>query len=114
MPFSLAQEKINKPINDQVWDAVADRFQSGTSWKTLAGHLQIQGCVIGAIERQKGRCSKECCRAVLKTWYQEYKSSATSKELMRCLTNMGLAKVNWQIMRELGLVKSKNITESER
>ena len=115
MPFPLAQEKINKPINDQVWDAVADRFQGGTSWKTLAVNLQpkIRDCLIDAIEKEKGRCSKECCRAMLKTWYQEYTSSATSKELMRCLTDMGLAKVNWQIMRKLGLVEPDNIPESE-
>ena len=116
MPFPLAQEKINKPIDDQVWDAVADRFQYGTSWKTLAGDLQpkIKGCVIDAIEVEKGGCSKECCRAVLNTWYQRHTSGATNKELMRCLTNMGLAKVNWQIMRKLGLVKLENIPESER
>ncbi|XP_074606327.1 uncharacterized protein LOC141859379 [Acropora palmata] len=111
-----AQEKIDKPINDQVWDAVADRFQYGTPWKTLAGDLQpkIKDCVIDAIEVEKGGCSKECCRAVLKTWYQRHTSGATNKELMRCLTNMGLAKVNWQIMRELGLVELENIPESER
>ena len=97
-----------------MWDAVADRLQCEISWKTLAGHLQIQGCVIGAIEKEKGRGSKECCRAVLKTWYQQYTSNATSKELMRCLTDMGLAKVNWQIMRALKLVKPENIPESER
>ena len=116
MPFPLAQEKIDKPINDQVWDAVADKFQYGTSWKTLAGDLlpKIKDCVIDAIEVEKGGCSKECCRAVLKIWYQRHTSSATNKELMRCLTNMGLAKVNWQIMRELGLVELENIPESGR
>ena len=116
MPFPLAREKINKPINYQVWDAVANRFECGTSWKTLAEHLQpkMKDCVIHAIEEEKGRCSEECCRAVLKTWYQKHKSSATNKELMRCLTKMGLANVNWQIMRVLGLVEPKNIPESER
>ena len=116
-PFPLAQTKIDAPINDQVCAAVADRFKDrGTSWRTLAEDLQptITGCVIDAIEKDKGRCPKECCRAVLKTWYQRHTSSATNKELMRCLTNMGLANVNWQIMRELGLVKLKNIPLSER
>ena len=77
-------------------DVVADRFQCGTSWRTLAGDLQpkIKECVIDAIEEDKGRCPNECCRAVLKTWYQKYTSGATSKELMRCLTNVGLANVN--------------------
>ena len=97
-------------------DVVADRFQCGTSWRTLAGDLQpkIKDSVINAIEEDKGRCPKECCRAVLKTWYQKYTTSATGKELMRCLTNMGLANVNWPIMRELDLVKLENIPLSER
>ena len=95
---------------------VAGRFQCGTSWRTLAGDLRpkINDSVIDAIEEDKGRCPKECCRAVLQKWYQKYTSSATSKELMGCLTNMGSANVNWQIMRELGLVKSENIPKSER
>ena len=95
---------------------VADRFHCGTSWRTLAGDLRpkIKDGVIDAIEEDKGRCPKECCRAVLQKWYQKYASGATSKELMRCLTNMGLANVNWQIMRELGLVKPENIPLSER
>ena len=115
-PFPLAQNKINAPINDRVCDVVADRFQCGTSWRTLAGDLQpkIKECVIDAIEEEKGQCSKECCRAVLKTWHQRHTSSATSKELMRCLTNMGSANVNWKIMRELGLVELENIPLSER
>ena len=115
-PFPIDQKKINEPVNDHVCDAVAERFQRGTSWRTLAGDLQpkIKDCVIDAIEEDKRRCPKECCRAVLKTWYQRHTSNATSKELMRCLTNMGLANVNWQIMRELGLVKLENIPLSER
>ena len=94
---------------------VADRFQCG-SWRTLAGDLRpkIKDGVIDAIEEDEGRCPKECCRAVLQKWYQKYTSGATSKELMRCLTNMGLANVNWQIMKELGLVKPENIPLSER
>ncbi|XP_015747896.1 PREDICTED: uncharacterized protein LOC107327669 isoform X3 [Acropora digitifera] len=111
-----ARDEINEPISDQVCDVVADRFQCETSWRTLAGDLQpkIGDGVIDAIEEEKKQCSKECCRAVLKTWYQRHTSSATNKELMRCLTNMSLANVNWQIMRKLGLVKLENIPESER
>ena len=116
MPFPLAREKINESINDQVCDAVADRFQCGTSWRTLAGDLRpkIKDSVIEAVEEDKGRCPNECCRAVLQIWYKRHTSSATSKELMRCLTNMGSANVNWQIMRELGLVELENIPLSER
>ena len=95
---------------------VADRFQCGTSWRTLAGDLQpkIEDGVIDTIEEDKGRCPKECCRVVLQKWYQKCTSSATSKEFMRCLTNMGFANVSWQIMRELGPVKLKNIPLSAR
>ena len=96
---------------------VADRFKDlGTNWKTLARDLQpeIKDGVIDAIEEEERRCPKECCRAMLREWYQRHTRRARSKELMRCLTNMGLANVNWQIMRELGLVKLKNIPLSER
>ena len=95
---------------------VADRFKHrGTFWKTLVRDLQpeIPEWTIFDAEEEEGS-PKECCRAVLKTWYQKHTSSATSKELMRCLTNMGLANVNWQIMKELGLVKLESIPLSER
>ena len=109
--FPLAENKINAPISDRVCDVVADRFQCGISWRTLARNLQpkIEDGEINAIEVDRGRCPKERCRAVLRKWSQKYTRSATSKELMRCLTNMGLANVNWQIMKELGLVQPENI-----
>ena len=74
IPFPLAQEKINEPVNDHVWDAVAEWFQCGTSWRTLAGDLQpkIKDCVMDAIEEDKRWCPKECCGAVLKTCYQRH------------------------------------------
>ena len=96
---------------------VADRFKDRrANWKTLARdlHPKIPELdIVGAQEDEEGS-AKECCRVVLQKWYQKYTSGATSKELMRCLTNMGLANVNWQIMRELGLVELKNIPLSER
>ena len=116
-PFPLAQEMISEQINSRVPTIVADRFKHlGTDWKTLARDLQpeIKDGEIDAIEEDEGHCPKECCRIVLRKWYKRHTSRATSKELMRCLTNMGLANVNWQIMRELGLVKLKNIPVSER
>ena len=115
-PFPLAKNKINARISDRVCDVVADRFQCGISWRTLAGDLwpKIKADEIKAIEEDRERCPKECCRAVLQKWSQKYTRSATSKELMRCLTNMGLANVNWQIMKELGLVNLENIPLSER
>ena len=115
-PFSLAKKKIDARISDRVCDVVADRFQGGTSWRILAGDLwpKIKDDEINAIEVDRGRCPKECCRAMLQKWSQKYTSSATYKELMRCLTNMGFANVNWIIMRELELVKLENIPLSER
>ena len=115
-PFPLAENKINAQISDRVCDVVADRFQCEISWITLARILwpEITDDEINAIEVDRERCPKECCRAVLLKWSQKHTISATSKELMRCLTNMGLANVNWQIMRVLGLVKLKNIPLSER
>ena len=91
-------------------------FNVENCWRTLAGDLwpKIKDDEINAIEVDRGRCPKECCRAVLQKWSQKYTSSATYKELMRCLTNMGLANVNWIIMRELELVKLENIPLSER
>ncbi|XP_015775019.1 PREDICTED: uncharacterized protein LOC107353211 [Acropora digitifera] len=114
--ISEAKKKIDARISDRVCDVVADRFQRGTSWRILAGDLwpKIKDDEINAIEVDRGRCPKECCRAVLQKWSQKYTISATYKELMRCLTNMGLANVNWIIMRELELVKLENIPLSER
>ena len=86
----------------------------GISWRTLAGNLwpKIKDDEVNIIEEEKGQCPKECCRAVLLKWSQKYTRKATYKELMRCLTNMGLANVNWQIMKELGLVQPENIPMS--
>ena len=96
---------------------VADRFKDrGALWKTLARDLEpkIPEPSIVDVQKDEEGSPKECCRIVLRTWRQKYTSSATSKELMKCLTNMGLAKVNWPIMRKLGLVKLENIPVSER
>ena len=97
-------------------NVVADRFKHhGTYWKTLARDLQPEIPESDIFDAQNNEGSpKECCRVVLKRWFEKHSSSATNKELMRCLTNMGLANVNWQIMRKLGLVELKNIPLSER
>ena len=96
---------------------VADRFKDrGANWKTLARDLQPkipESDIFDALKDEEGS-AKECCRVVLQKWYQKYTSKATCKELMTCLTNMGLANVNWQIMRELRLVELKNIPLPER
>ena len=103
-----------------MWDLVADRLNRykdrGVGWKTLARDLRPKipkSDIIDTQNEEEGSV-KECCRVVLQKWYQRHTSSASSKELMRCLTNMGLANVNWQIMKELGLVNLENIPLSER
>ena len=125
-----------------MWDLVADRFNykdRGAYWKTLARDLRpkitrsismdhgspaqdntfsnllkIPESDITDKQNEEEGSLKECCRVVLQKWYQRHTSSATSKELMTCLTNMSLANVNWQIMRVLGLVNLENIPLSER
>ena len=54
-------------ISDRVCDVVADKFQCGFSWRTLAGDLQpkIKDGLINALEEDRRRCPKECVRAAL-------------------------------------------------
>ncbi|XP_068705849.1 uncharacterized protein [Montipora capricornis] len=107
-----ARAKINEPINyhRNICDVVADKIP-GFAWKTLARDLkpQIPEYAIGEILEAEGQSPKECCRIVLRTWYQRFTSKATSQELMRCLTNMGFANLNWHIMKELGLVSFEDM-----
>ena len=90
-------------------------MQKGTSWITLARDLEPKIPESDIDELQDREVSpKECCRIALRKWYQRFTSQATSQELMRCLTNMGFANLNWHIMKELGLVLYEHIPESER
>ena len=114
--FSLAQEKINQPISDNVRYVVAEKLQQGSLWKALARDLnpKVPEPLIDAIQEEEQGRGKECCRVALLKWYQANTTQATNREVMRCLTNMGYAKVNWHIMKELGLVSMENMPESER
>ena len=107
---------INKPISDDVRSVVAEKLQQGSLWKTLARDLnpKVPYPLIDAIQDEEQGRGKECCRVVLLRWYQAHTNQTTNREVMRCLTNMGYAKVNWHIMKELGLVSLKNMPESER
>ena len=107
---------INKPISDNVRSVVAERLQQGSLWKTLARDLnpKVPEPVIDAIQVEEQGRGKECCRVALLKWYRANTNQATIREVMRCLTNMGYAKVNWHIMNELGLVSLENMPESER
>ena len=84
-------------------------------WKTFASYLGLPQSVIEIIAEEEQRNGNLFqCRKALQEWYEKNGSKATNREIMRCLTNMGYANVNWQIMRELGLVSIENMPESER
>ena len=85
-------------------------------WKNFASELKptLNYGVIEAIEREENGNGKQCCRKALRRWYEYNGSEATNRQIMRCLTNMGYANVNWRIMRELGLVSNEKMPESER
>ena len=111
--LTLARAKIKEPIKDHsnICDVVADKIPEGFAWKTLARDLKppIPECAIDEVLEAERGSPKECCRIALRTWYQRCTSKATSQELMRCLTNMGFASLNWHIMKELGLVSFKDM-----
>ncbi|XP_068705851.1 uncharacterized protein [Montipora foliosa] len=110
-----ARAKINEQISRRICDVVAEKMQKGTSWITLARDLEPKIPESDIDELQENEVSpKECCRIALRKWYQRFTFQATSQELMRCLTNMGFANLNWHIMKELGLVLYEDIPESER
>lgn len=102
-----------EPPTEGVLHAVAERLRTGSWWKKLASKLKIKQYVIANVQEEE-EDSQERCRAALEIWRQNNGPDATSRELMLCLTNMGYGNVNWHIMRELGLVTSKNMPPEER
>ena len=104
---------IKKPPTEGVLDVIAEKLRTGSLWKKLASKLKIKRCVIANIQEDE-EDGQERCRAALETWRQNKGSSATSRELMLCLTNMGYGNVNWHIMIELNLVTRENIPPEER
>lgn len=109
-----AYEEVNKPPSNNVFRVVAEKVKM--EWKTFAGDLRppLSQPVIEAIEEEENGSGKECCRKALRKWYENNGSEATNRQIMRCLTNMGYANVNWHIMKDLGLVSIENMPESER
>ena len=109
-----AHEKVNQLPSDNVCSVVAEKVKM--EWKTFAGDLRppLSQPVIEAIEVEENGNRKQCCRKALRRWYENNGSEATNRQIMRCLTNMGFANVNWHIMRELGLVSRENMHQSER
>ena len=111
--FSSAKALIRKPPSEGVLDVIAEKLRTGSLWKKLASKLKIKQCVIANIQEDE-EDGQERCREALETWRQDKGSSATSRELMLCLTNMGYGNVNWHIMIELDLVTRDNIPPEER
>ena len=111
--FFSAKALIKKPPTEGVLDVIAEKLRTGSLWKKLASKLKIKRCVIANIQEDEVD-GQERCRAALEIWRQNKGSSATSKELMLCLTNMGYGNVNWHIMIELNLVTRDNIPPEER
>ena len=111
--FFSAKALIKKPPTEGVLDVIAEKLRTGSLWKKLASKLKFKRCVIANIQEDE-EDEQERCRAALEIWRQNKGSSATSKELMLCLTNMGYGNVNWHIMIELNLVTRDNIPPEER
>ena len=108
-----AYKKVNEPPSDSVCLIVAEKVN--LEWKPFASYLGLPQSVIKNIaEEEKRNGNLFQCRKALSEWYEKNGSKATNREIMRCLTNMGYANVNWHIMRELGLVSIENMPESER
>ena len=111
--FFSAKALIKKPPTEGVLDVIAEKLRTGSLWKKLASKLKFKRCVIANIQEDE-EDEQERCRAALEIWRQNKGSSATSRELMLCLTNMGYGNVNWHIMIELNLVTRDNIPPEER
>ena len=75
----------------------------GALWKKLARQLGLGGGRIDMISEEENDDEERCCKA-LERWCQENGEEATIRELMISLTKTGLAEVNNDIMRCLGLL----------
>ena len=77
--------------------------QVNTSWKRLARRLDLSPAEIDNIQEEEKGDHERCCK-VLDTWCQRHGSEATIKKLMKTLTDAGLAIVNNDVMKCLGLL----------
>ena len=75
----------------------------GALWKELAIQLGLGGESMKMISKEENYDKERCCKA-LERWCQENGEEATIRELMISLTKTGLAEVNNDIMRCLGLL----------
>ena len=76
-----------------------------TSWKRLAIELGLTRAEIDNIQEEEEDDHERCCK-VLDTWCQRHGSEAKIKKLMKTLTDAGLADVNNDVIKCLGLNKS--------
>ena len=76
--------------------------QVNTSWKRLARGLGLSLAEIDIIQEEDKDDRERCCRA-LDTWCQRHGAEAKIKKLMKTLTDAGLAIVNNEVMKCLGL-----------
>ena len=77
--------------------------QVNTSWKRLARGLGLTPAKIENIQEEEKDDLERCCK-VLDTWCQMHGSEAKIKKLMKSLTDAGLAIVNKDVMKCLGLL----------
>ena len=77
--------------------------QVKTSWKRLARRLDLSTAEIDNIQEEENDDHERCCK-VLDTWCQRNGSDAKIKKLMKTLTDAGLADVNIDVIKCLGLL----------
>ena len=77
--------------------------QVKTSWKRLARRLDLSTAEIDNIQEEENDDHERCCK-VLDTWCQRHGSDAKIKKLMKTLTDAGLADVNIDVIKCLGLL----------
>ena len=78
----------------------------GALWKKLARQLELKSGRIDMISDEENDDEDRCHKA-LETWCHVNGEEATIRELMICLTKAGLAEVNNDIMRCLGLLSKE-------
>ena len=81
--------------------------QVNTSWERLARGLGLSPAEIKIIQEEDKYDQQRCCK-VLHTWCQRHGAEATIKKLMETLTETGLAIVNNDAMKCLGLLNPPN------
>ena len=87
-------------LNRMVISKVSENAE--TQWKRLARTLHLTSGRIDIISEEESSDYERCCKA-LETWCEVNGQTATIRKLMIILTQAGLARINHDIMRCLGL-----------